>query len=144
MKRWVVAFLAVAVMVGAGCSSDEERRLNRQERRQFYVVMESKLRQIDRGMVQLGDVASHADSAYASDVERLKDNGRTLRGKLDTMNTASNEEWPALRDSLEHDYHGVRLQYADLKDRATRYYAPAIHDSATATTSSSMGRGGTN
>jgi hypothetical protein len=142
MKRWVIAFLAGAVVVGGGCSSDEESGINRQERRQFNIVMESKLRQMDRGIAQLGGVSSQADSVYLGDVERLKDNGRTLRNKVDAMNAASNEAWPALRDSVEHYYHGVRSQYADLMDRATRYHAPAGLDSAAAT-STATARGGT-
>jgi hypothetical protein len=121
MKRWVSAFLAGAVAIGGGCSADDEGRVNRQERRQFYIVMESKLRQFDRGIIELRGVTNDADSVYAADVERLKDNGRALRSKLNAINSVSNEAWPALRDSVEVYYHGVRSQYAELMSRASQY-----------------------
>jgi hypothetical protein len=143
MNRWIAACLVGVVMVGGGCSADEESRVNREERRQFYVVMESKLRQIDRGINQLDSVTSEADSVYAGDVERLKDNGRTLRGRLAAMNSASNEEWPALRDSIETYYHGVRTQYATLVSRATQY-ASTDRDSASTAVTPTTPKGASN
>lgn len=91
--------------------------------------MESKLRQIDRGIAKLGDVATETDSSYIGDVESLKDKQRVLRDKLAAMATVSDEGWPSLRDSVETTYHDVRAHYGALAHREPEA-APSAPDSS--------------
>jgi hypothetical protein len=114
----------------AACAKDEAPAISRQERRQFHVVMESKLRQLDRGIAQLGEVAPPADSVYAMDVAALKHNQDSLRERLTTMAAASDDEWLAQRDSVESHYHGVRNQYGALAHRESPSAAAASGESA--------------
>lgn len=121
--------MTVATIALGACARDDAGRAARQERRQFQIVMESKLRQMDRGIAKLGHVAVETDSSYAGDVESLKDNQRILREKLAAMGTVSDEAWPSLRDSVETTYHEVRAQYGALSHREPEI-PPAPADSA--------------
>lgn len=125
MKRCAFALLVGGVLMLGACENDEATRVRQHDRRQFQVVMESKLRQIDRGIEQVSGAAAGADSAYVADVESLKRSQRELRGRLSTMDAASDQNWPALKDSLESDYHNVRTQFGELETRGAR--AAAAH-----------------
>jgi len=120
MKRCAFALLVCGVLTGGACENDEAVRVTRHDRRQFYVVMESKLRQMDRGIAQVDGAAAGADSAYAVDVENLKRSQRDLRDRLSAMDAASDQSWPALKDSLEFYYRIVRAQYGDIATHETR------------------------
>lgn len=117
MKRCACALLVGSVLAMGACENDEAIRVTRYDRRQFYVVMESKLRQIDRGIEHVSGAAVGADSAYVADVESLKRSQRDLRERLSAMGAASDQHWPALRDSLEFYYRDVRTQFGDLATR---------------------------
>ena len=111
MDRCRLALAIAALSVAGACTRDDGGRATRQERRQFSVVMESKARQLDRGIAQLADASTPLDSVRATDVENLKQSQRTLRARLSSVDSAPDSAWPALRDSLESYYRGVRLQY---------------------------------
>lgn len=114
MGRCRLALAVAALSVAGACAPDDGGRAARQERRQFSVVMESKVRQLDRGIAQLSDASAETDSARAADVEALKQSQRTLRERLASIDSAPDDAWPALRDSLESYYHGVRSKYGAL------------------------------
>ncbi|HXV12956.1 MAG TPA: hypothetical protein VEC56_02000 [Candidatus Krumholzibacteria bacterium] len=118
-----------AMCIGGACSRDDAARLKRQERRQFSIVMESKMRQLDRGIASLGDTPTLTDSVFASEVEDLKRNQQALRSRLAAMSAVPEREWPALRDSVETDYHHVREQYGALVHHET-LAEPAPADSS--------------
>jgi hypothetical protein len=117
MKRRALALLVGGVLVMGACDDDEAMRVTRHDRRQFHVVMEGKLRQIDRGIEQVSDAATGADSAYVADVESLRRSQRDLRERLSAMGAASDQNWPALKDSLEFYYRDVRTHFDDLARR---------------------------
>lgn len=120
MNRCALALLVGSVLVGGACENDEARRVTRNDRRQFYVVMESKLRQIDREIARMDGAAGGVDSAYAADVEHLKRDQRNLRERLSAMVAAPDHNWPELKDSVEFYYRGVRAQYGNITTRETR------------------------
>lgn len=120
MNRCALALLVGSVLVGGACENDEAMRVTRNDRRQFYVVMESKLRQIDRGIARMDGAAASGDSAYAVDVENLKRDQRNLRERLSAMVAAPDQSWPELKDSVEFYYRGIRTQYGDITTRETR------------------------
>lgn len=119
MSRRRHLYFAAALLAVVACSRDDGGRAARLERRQFRVVMESKMRYLDRGIAHLAE-ASPGDSLRSGDVENLKRNQRVLRGRLASMDETSEAEWPALRDSLEYYYHGVRAQYEALSHDGAR------------------------
>lgn len=124
--------MAGTLCVLAACANEEATRISRQERRQFHVVMESKLRQLDRGIAQLGEVVAPGDSTYEGDVAALKLRQTALRERLVTLSSATDEVWMAQRDSVELDYHGVREQYGALAHREVPAATPASAASAAA------------
>jgi hypothetical protein len=129
MDRCRLALAVAALSVVGACARDDGGRATRQERRQFSVVMESKARQLDRGIAQLADASTPLDSVRAADVEQLKQSQRTLRERLSTVDSAPDSAWPALRDSLESYYRGVRLQYGALSHYDARV-EQAVADSS--------------
>lgn len=129
MYRCSLTIITVATLALGACARDDAGRAARQERRQFQFVMESKLRQLDRGIAKLGDVTVQTDSIYVENVESLKDKQRVLREKLAAMDTVSEEEWPSLKDSVETTYHDVRAHYGALAHRESED-APAPADSS--------------
>lgn len=124
--------MAGTLCVLAACANEEATRISRQERRQFHVVMESKLRQLDRGIARLGEVVAPGDSTYEGDVAALKLRQTALRERLVTLSSATDEVWMAQRDSVELDYHGVREQYGALAHREVPAATPASAASAAA------------
>jgi hypothetical protein len=118
MYRCSLAIITVVATVALGaCARDDAGRAARQERRQFQIVMESKLRQLDRGIAKLGGVALETDSSYSGDIENLKGKQLALREKMAIMGTVSDEAWPSLRDSVEINYHDIRAHYGALAHR---------------------------
>lgn len=130
MYRCSLAILTVFTLALGACARDDTGRAARQERRQFQLVMESKLRQLERGIAKLGDVAVETDSSYVENVESLKDKQRVLREKLASMDTVSEEEWPSLKDSVEITYHDVRAHYGALAHREREFIPPTPSDSS--------------
>lgn len=130
-RRGCVLGLLVLSMIGA-CAADEQGRpvVSRQERKQFQIVMESKLKQLDRGIADLGRVATEGDSVYIDEIDRLKRSQTALREELTATSTTADEEWPALKDSLESAYHRVRERYGELLNRDLRSVEPAMDDSS--------------
>ncbi len=124
-------FTGGAMCIGGACSRDEAARIQRQERRQFSIVMESKMRQHDRGIATLGEGTTTIDSLFAIEVEDLKRNQQALRSRLSAIDAVPEQEWPALRDSVELDYHIVREQYGALVHYEP-LVAPAPADSSLA------------
>jgi hypothetical protein len=124
-----------AMCISGACSRDEAARIKRQERRQFSIVMESKMRQLERGIAGLGDASTTMDSVFASEVENLKRNQQALRSRLAAMDAVPEREWPALRDSVETDYHVVREQYGALVHHES-LAEPARVDSSTSDSAS--------
>ena len=114
MKRCPFALLVGGVLMLGACEKDEANRATQHDRRQFQVVMEGKLRQIDRGIEQVSGAAAGADSAYVADVESLRRSQRELRGRLSAMDAASDQNWPALKDSLEFHYHHIQAEFGEL------------------------------
>lgn len=129
MDRCRLALAVAALSVAGACARDDGGRATRQERRQFSVVMEGKARQLDRGIAQLSDASAPIDSARAADVENLKQSQRTLRERLSAVDSAPDDAWPALRDSLESYYRGVRLQYGALSHYDARVEQAAADSS---------------
>lgn len=79
--------MAGTLCVLAACANDEATRISRQDRRQFHVVMESKLRQLDRGIALLGQATEPGDSTYEGDVAALKQRQIALRERLATLSS---------------------------------------------------------
>jgi hypothetical protein len=119
----------VALSLVGACARDDGGRATRQERRQFSIVMASKVRQLDRGIAQLGDASAPLDSVRAANVETLKQSQQTLRERLASIDSAPDQAWPALRDSLESYYHGVRLQYGTLSHYDARVEQAVVDSS---------------
>jgi hypothetical protein len=117
MKRCAWALLVGGALVVGACENDKATRVTRTDRRQFHIVMEGKLRQIDREIEKVSGAATGADSAYVADVESLKRSQRDLRERLSAMGAASDQNWPVLKDSLEFYYRSVRTQFGDLAIR---------------------------
>jgi hypothetical protein len=117
MKRGALSLTIVVVLV-CGCQKHESRPVAWHERRQFQAVIATKLKQLDRSIAQLPSIATEQDSAYAVGIEDLKRGERKLRVRFDAMTTASDEEWPALKDSMEFYYHRIREQYENIADIA--------------------------
>ncbi len=115
----VYGVAATLCVVGA-CTRDEASAVQRQERRQFHIVMESKLRQLDLGIARLVRETPPIDSVFAGEVQDLERSQQSLREKLVAMNTVSDQEWPALKDALEVDYRTVRDRYGDMTMREAR------------------------
>jgi hypothetical protein len=125
MKPCAGTACLLGVLLLVGCVDDDAGRAMRYQRRQFHAVMEGKLRQIDHGIARLGSARFESDSTYAGEVENLKRRQRTLRERLAAMDAATDQQWPALQDSVQSDYRGVREQYAALVSREAR--ATAVH-----------------
>jgi hypothetical protein len=106
VDRCRFALVAGTLCVLAACANEEATRISREDRRQFHVVMESKLRQIDRGIALLGQSATPGDSTYEGNVAALKQRQNALRERLIILSAATDEEWMVQRDSVEFDYHG--------------------------------------
>jgi hypothetical protein len=124
----VAVVVAVASVMGA-CALDDVSKAVRENRRQFRVVMESKMRQLDRGIAHLNGASQSPDTVRVGDVANLKRNQQALRVMLASVDGASDAEWPALRDSLENCYHGVRSQYDALAHYGARV-EQAVADSS--------------
>ena len=122
-SRHVLLTCVLAAGLLAACSARDENRASQEARRQFHLVMEGKLRQLDRGIGSLA--TSPADS---SSLEVLKQQQRTLQSQLDDMAAASDESWLSLKESLEVDYRDLRDQYAVFDRRNSTTSARAEAD----------------
>jgi hypothetical protein len=131
MKRCPFTLLVGGVLMLGACENDKAIRATQHDRRQFQVVMEGKLRQIDRGIDQVSGAAAGADSAYVADVESLKRSQRVLRGRLSAIDAASDENWPALKDSLEFYYHHIQTEFGELVMREARAATAHVDSSST-------------
>ncbi len=108
----------------SGCDASHESRSSAKEsRRQFHSVMESKLRQLDRGIATLA--YAPADSAS---VDGLRRRQRALHDRLDDMAGADDLRWNSLKDSLEVEFRELRDQYATLDRSNSTDNAHAVPD----------------
>ena len=120
MSARSVLLLVLGLSVVGACSRGDAGQVNRQARRQFHIVMESKLRDLDRGIAGLVSSPATADSAYVTGIEDLKRSQAELQAELKALDSASDQEWLAHRDSVQSHYHANRAQYGALAKYETR------------------------
>lgn len=96
----------------AGCG-DQRQRQFRQEKRQFAIVMKSKLNQFDR---RAADLATQVleDSLHLAEVEALRGSHIELRGKIAGIDGATVGQWKEIKPAMEAEYYDLERRYYEI------------------------------
>jgi hypothetical protein len=118
LLRWVVA----------GWGHQRQRQF-RQEKRQFAIVMNSKVKQMERRTAQLYAGMLAGDSLTV-EVDTLKRRQGELRAELTSIDEADPAVWKELRPAMESRYYDLERHYYEIASvTAAREAAAAATDS---------------
>jgi hypothetical protein len=113
---------------GAGGGSQRQRQF-RQEKRQFAIVMNSKVKQMERRTAQLYAGMLAGDSLTV-EVDTLKRRQGELRAELTSIDEADPAVWKELRPAMESRYYDLERHYYEIASvTAAREAAAAATDS---------------
>jgi hypothetical protein len=118
--------LAMLCLVAAGCG-DQRMRQFRQEKRQFSIVMKSKLNQFDRRAAELV-IQVAADSLRTLEVEELRDSQGELRETVAAIDGANEAQWKELKPTLEAQYYDLERRYYEIAGAVAEQAAQAAAD----------------
>ncbi|HEX5131942.1 MAG TPA: hypothetical protein VFX92_05590 [Candidatus Krumholzibacteria bacterium] len=138
--KCLVVGTLVLVVAGHGCDSAGEQRF-RQEKRQFSIVMRSKLSQFDHKADALSaEVAG--DSLQMADVEALRALKKGFDERIAIIDSASASEWKEIKPTLEAEYYDLERRFYEMaSDAANRKASEAAAD--TLDTDATTGPAGT-
>ncbi len=113
--RYGLSLLLVATLAG-GCGGREQTQA-RQQKRQFQIVMETKLAQLERRTDALArEAADTVAVARAGEISNLQRSQREFRARVASLSDASEPQWSEAKTSLESEYLDLEKRYVDLTD----------------------------
>jgi len=108
--------LLLAVALVSGCTEREQTQA-RQQKRQFQIVMETKLTQLEERTDALArDPADTVAVAHAGEIADLQRSQREFRAKVASLADAPESQWSEAKTILESEYLGLEKRYAELTD----------------------------
>jgi chlorite dismutase len=114
-QSYGLSLLLVATLVG-GCDGQEQQTAAR-EQRQFQIVMETKLTQLEERTDALArDPADTVAVAHAGEIADLQRSQREFRAKVASLADAPESQWSEAKTILESEYLGLEKRYAELTD----------------------------
>jgi hypothetical protein len=114
-QRCGLSLLLVATLA-AGCSGREQTQA-REQKRQFQIVMETKLAQLEERTGTLAsDPADSGTAAHAGEIADLQQSQHEFRAKMASLADASDSEWSEAKTVLESEYLDLEKRYAELTD----------------------------
>ncbi|HEU4366562.1 MAG TPA: hypothetical protein VFT13_13985 [Candidatus Krumholzibacteria bacterium] len=104
--------IAAASLLVAGCG-DQRQRQFRQEKRQFAIVMKSKLNQFDRRAAELA-VQVQTDSLHTLEVDSLRLSHDEFRGRIAAIDGATASQWKEIKPAMEAEYYDLERRYYEI------------------------------
>jgi hypothetical protein len=116
-------YLAIALMLFAFGCNDGNQRAFRQEKRQFTIVMKSKLRQFERRTTDLSTQVT-TDSVRTLEVDSLRIRHADFQTRVSSISPTNETQWRELKPTLEAEYYDLERRYyeiaADIAAQAAR------------------------
>lgn len=114
-RRYGLSLLLVATLA-SGCTGRGQTQA-REERRQFQIVMETKLAQLEQRTDALSlERADSAAVAGAGEIEDLRRSQREFREQVATLADAPESKWSEVKTAMESQYLDLEKRYAELAD----------------------------
>lgn len=109
----------VAVCSTGGCGRQMERTDIHQERRQFQIVMENKMHELERKVTDLEQNVQFDDERQRADEEiaELRRNYDALDDRMNELGEVSDLNWQDARKSVESGYGDLKRRYGALLSR---------------------------
>jgi len=115
-RRKCAALLTiVVVLVAAGCS-DREQPVH-QQKRQFTIVMRSKLGQFERRTNELSSQLE-TDSLGRLQVDSLEASYGLFRTRIDSIAAENVTQWNKVKPTLEAEYYDLERRYYEIASGA--------------------------
>lgn len=125
LRRSVVLLAVIGSLILGGCGNQQQRQF-RQEKRQFSIVMRSKLRQFEQRAAQLATQVQ-GDSLHTAEVTALQGSHVEFRSGVAAIDTASESEWKELKPAMEAAYYDLERRYYEI---AGAVAAQAVQEAA--------------
>ena len=121
--------LLLAAAVAGGCTGREQTQA-REQKRQFQIVMETKLAQLEQKTDALAhDTTDSVTVARGPEIEELQRSQREFRGKVAALADAPESQWSEAKASMESEYLDLEKRYAELTDTVRQQSVRASPDS---------------
>ena len=104
--------IVAASLLVAGCG-DQHQRQFRQEKRQFAIVMKSKLNQFDRRAADLA-AQVQADSLHTLEVDSLRAGHNEFLGRIAAIDGATASQWKEIKPAMEAEYYDLERRYYEI------------------------------
>lgn len=114
-RRLLLPILIVSTLV-AGCG-DQRQRQFRQEKRQFAIVMKSKMSQFERRAADLATQVQD-DSLLAIDVGALRASHGEFQEEIAAINGATETQWKEMKPAMEAAYFDLERRYYEIAGTA--------------------------
>jgi hypothetical protein len=122
-----MSLLASALLV-LGCGGGNGDIQFRQEKRQFAIVMKSKLRQFSKRTDALMSRVED-DSLQVEKVKSLRSTRDVIDDKVAGIDAATRAEWKEMKPAMEAAYRDLEHRYAELEEDAVRMASTVLPDS---------------
>jgi hypothetical protein len=127
-QRYGLSLLLVATLAG-GCGGRAETEA-REQKRQFQIVMETKLSQLEERTDALTrDPADSVAVASAGEIAELQRSQREFRAKVASLADAPESQWGEAKTVMESEYLDLEKRYAELTDTVRQQSVRVIPDS---------------
>lgn len=103
--------MALGLLI-AGCG-DQSQRQFRQEKRQFAIVMKSKLNQFDRRAADLA-LQVQTDSVHTVTVDSLRGSHGAFRVRIAALDGATMTQWKEIKPAMEAEYYDLERRYYEI------------------------------
>lgn len=100
----------------AGCG-DQRQRQFRQEKRQFSIVMKSKMSQFERRAADLATQVQD-DSLLTIEVGALRGSHGEFQEEIATINGANETQWKEMKPAMEAAYFDLERRYYEIAGAA--------------------------
>lgn len=114
-RTLLLPILIVSALL-AGCG-DQRQRQFRQEKRQFAIVMKSKVNQFERRAADLATQVQD-DSLLAIEVGALRGSHGEFREEIAAINQASEKQWKEMKPAMEAAYFDLERRYYEIAGAA--------------------------
>jgi hypothetical protein len=114
-QRCGLSLLLIATLAG-GCSGQQQTQAGEQKR-QFQIVMETKLAQLEERTGALASEPAESGAvAPAAEIADLQQSQREFRAKMASLADAPDSEWSEAKTILESEYLDLEKRYVELTD----------------------------
>lgn len=114
-RRILLPILIMSTLV-AGCG-DQRQRQFRQEKRQFAIVMKSKMNQFERRAADLATQVQD-DSLLTTEVGALRGSHGEFQEEIAAINGANETQWKEMKPAMEAAYFDLERRYYEIAGAA--------------------------